>query len=192
MRAELELPAQKRYVVTMPFTAIEEQHYQSQFKALARGFGLDTDGTPLQQDWDPDNPYTMDLMKRALAQLRQTVLHPELGPGRLRALTQRNRPLRTIEEVLDAMIEQSESAIRTDQRTYITTKLKRGQLLENSPRVKEALAIWEEAYREIRTIVKECREHLQTELENARQAGIEDTLIELENEDADEPHYLEE
>ncbi|RYP52843.1 hypothetical protein DL768_002092 [Monosporascus sp. mg162] len=169
---------------------IEEQHYQTQFRTLARGFGLDASGIPLQQDWDPEDPYIVDLMKRALAQLRQTVLHPELGPGRLRALGQKNKPLRTIEEVLDAMIEQSESAIRTDQRTYLTTKLKRGQLLENSPRVREALAIWAEARKEIEALVKECRDQLRIEVENARQAGIEETMEEINShhsENSDDP-----
>ncbi|RYP77073.1 hypothetical protein DL771_001363 [Monosporascus sp. 5C6A] len=190
VRAELELPPQKRYVVTMPFTAIEEQHYQTQFKTLARGFGLDASGLPLRQDWDPEDPHVVDLMKRALAQLRQTVLHPELGPGRLRTLGQKNKPLRTIEEVLDAMIEQSESAIRTDQRTYLIAKLKRGQVLENSPRVREALAIWAEARKEIEALVKECREQLRIEVESARQAGIEDTLEEINShhsETSDDP-----
>lgn len=176
----------------MPFTAIEEQHYRSQFTALVRGFGLDANGTPLQPDWNSEDPYTLDLMKRALAQLRQTVLHPELGPGRLRTLHGKNKPLRTIEEVLDAMIEQSESAIRTDQRAYLNTKLKRGQLLENSPRVKEALAIWEEAQQEIEGIVRECREQLDAELEHARQAGIEETLDELASNYSEESHDPEE
>ncbi|RYO84363.1 hypothetical protein DL766_007650 [Monosporascus sp. MC13-8B] len=150
VRAELELPPQKRYVVTMPFTAIEEQHYQTQFKTLARGFGLDASGLPLQQDWNPEDPYIVDLMKRALAQLRQTVLHPELGPGRLR------------------------------------------QLLENSPRVREALAIWAEARKEVEALVKECREQLRIEVESARQAGIEETLEEVNShhsENSDDPDH---
>ena len=178
VRAELELPAQKRYVVTMPFTAIEEQHYQSQFKALARGFGLDADGAPLQPDWDPEDSNTLDLMRRALAQLRKTVLHPEMGPGR-RAMAQRNKPLRSIEEVLDTMIEQSESILRSEQRAYLAKKLERGQLFENSPRVKEALAIWQEAYEQIESLVKECREQLRVEVENARQAGINEDVDDL-------------
>jgi E3 ubiquitin-protein ligase SHPRH len=31
VRDELKLPAQRRYVITMPFTPIEEQHYQVSF-----------------------------------------------------------------------------------------------------------------------------------------------------------------
>lgn len=179
VRAELELPAQNRYVVTMPFTAIEEQHYRSQFEALTRNFGLDTNGAPLSPVWDPEDSHTLDLMKRALAQLRQTVLHPELGPGRLRPAVQKNKPLRSIEEVLDVMIEQSESMLRAEQRLYLTAKLKRGQMLENSPRVKEALEIWTDAHKEIEALVSECREQLQIEVENARQAGIDEIVDDM-------------
>ncbi|KAH7033297.1 SNF2 family N-terminal domain-containing protein [Microdochium trichocladiopsis] len=174
VRNELELPPQKRYVITMPFTAVEEQHYQSQFQSLARGFGLDEQGNPIEQDWDPEDPYVIDLMKRALAQLRQSVLHPEVGPGRLRTVGQRNKPLRTIEEVLDVMIDQAETTIKTEQRAYLASKLKRGQLLENSPRVKEALSIWQEVRQESETIVLECRRQLKEAKDAARKAGVDD------------------
>ncbi|KAK8047572.1 rad8 and Rdh54p [Apiospora saccharicola] len=174
VRDELVLPQQKRYVLTMPFTAVEEQHYRSEFQAWARNCGLDVDGAPIQEDWDPEDPATLALLRSALASLRQTTLHPELGPGRVRGAAQRDKPLRTIEEVLDAMIEQSELSIRTDQRQLLGSKLRRGQLLENSPRVKEALSIWEEVLGEIRVIVTECREQLEAELESARAAGFDD------------------
>ena len=191
VRAELELPAQNRYVVTMPFTAIEEQHYRSQFEALTRNFGLDTNGAPLSPVWDPEDSHTLDLMKRALAQLRQTVLHPELGPGRLRPAVQKNKPLRSIEEVLDVMIEQSESMVRTEHRAYLATKLKRGQLLENSPRVKEALEIWAGAHKEIEALVSECREQLRVEVENARQAGIDEIVDDMSIHSSGEDQELE-
>ncbi|KAK8017659.1 SNF2 family N-terminal domain-containing protein [Apiospora rasikravindrae] len=174
VRDELVLPHQKRYVLTMPFTAVEEQHYRSEFQAWARNCGLDIEGAPIKEDWDPEDPATLALLRSALASLRQTVLHPELGPGRIRGAAQRDKPLRTIEEVLDAMIEQSEQSIRTDQRQLMSSKLRRGQLLENSPRVKEALSIWEEVLGEIRVIVTECRDQLEAELESARAAGFDD------------------
>lgn len=191
VRDELELPPQKRYVITMPFTAIEEQHYQSQFKSLARGFGLDEHGNPIEEDWDPEDSYTVDLMKRALAQLRQSVLHPEVGPGRLRSVAQRHKPLRTIEEVLDVMIDQSETTIKTEQRAYLASKLKRGQLLENSPRVKEALSIWQEVRGESEAILSDSRDQLKQAKDAARKAGFDDGLSDAssdsgDNEDEDE------
>ncbi|KAI1636435.1 SNF2 family N-terminal domain-containing protein [Biscogniauxia mediterranea] len=175
VRDELTLPSQNRFVVTMPFTAIEESYYQEQFKTLARSFGLDASGNPLQENWDPDDPYIVDLMKRALSKLRQSVLHPHLGDERGLGL-RKDRPLRTIEEVLDIMIEQSESYIRAEQRAYLLSKLKKGQLLEGSPRIKEALAIWEEVRKEIQPVVAECREQLSVELEKAKQNKDAETV----------------
>ncbi|KAK8110589.1 uncharacterized protein PG998_007046 [Apiospora kogelbergensis] len=186
VRDELHLPHQKRYVLTMPFTAVEEQHYRSEFQAWARNCGLDTRGAPIKEGWDPEDPATLALLRSALASLRQTTLHPELGPGRVRGVAQRDKPLRTIEEVLDAMIEQSELSIRTDQRQLMNSKLRRGQLLENSPRVKEALSIWKEVLGEIRVIIAECREKVESELESAKAAGFDEAdEDESGSEDAD-------
>lgn len=166
VRHELVLPQQKRFVITMPFTAVEEQNYRTRFKHEVETLGLDTTGTPLNPaEWDSSTPSTIDQMRRALATLRQTVLHPQLGPERARVLGQVNRALKTIDEVLDAMIDQTDTIIKTHQRAYFTAKLKRGQLLENSPRVREALAIWEEALREIETVESECRDQLRIEIE---------------------------
>ncbi|KAH9910010.1 SNF2 family N-terminal domain-containing protein [Xylariomycetidae sp. FL2044] len=176
IRDELTLPAQKRFVISMPFTAVEEQYYQAKFKQLANLCGLDHYGNPLQEGWDPELPSTVDMMKSCLAQLRRIVLHPELDPNRLLSQNRKAKPLRTIEEVLNAMIGQVEKQIRNDQRTCMVNKLRRGQFLENSPRVKEALAIWTEVLQQIEPIIVNCREQLRIDLENAKQAGIEEEL----------------
>ncbi|KAI4599911.1 hypothetical protein KJ359_001647 [Pestalotiopsis sp. 9143b] len=165
VRSELVLPPQRRYVITMPFTAVEEQNYRSRFKQEVESLGLDVNGVPLNPaDWDASTPSTIDRMRRALASLRQTVLHPQLGPEKARALGGTvNKALRTIEEVLDAMIEQTDTVIKQHQRSYLIAKLKRGQLLENSPRVREALAIWKQALLEIEALEAECRAQLLAE-----------------------------
>lgn len=62
------------------------------------------------------------------------------------------------------MIEQTDSSIRAEQRSLLTLKLRRGQLFENSPRVKEALEIWDDVAREASTIVEDCREALRKEI----------------------------
>ncbi|KAH7336538.1 SNF2 family N-terminal domain-containing protein [Rhexocercosporidium sp. MPI-PUGE-AT-0058] len=162
VRDELKLPAQRRYVITMPFTPIEEQHYQELFNQMCGECGLDGQGAPLQDDWNPDD--VTDVMRRWLVRLRQTALHPEVGGRNRRALGQKDGPLRTVDQVLSTMMENTDLSIRTDQRTLLVTKLKRGQLFENSPRVKEALAIWVEVADEAKAIVGECRIQLQQEL----------------------------
>jgi E3 ubiquitin-protein ligase SHPRH len=162
VREELNLPAQKRYVVTIPFTPVEEQYYHQLFGEMCAEVGLDSSGAPILDTWDLDS--AADSMRRWLVRLRQTALHPEIGDQNKKALRQRDGPLRTIDQVLDAMMEQADVAIRTDQRNLLVSKLKRGQLLENSPRVKEALAIWDNAVHEASLMVEGCREQLKEEI----------------------------
>ncbi|KAH8167699.1 hypothetical protein CIB48_g516 [Xylaria polymorpha] len=182
VRNELRLPSQKRYLVTMPFTAIEEHHYQSQFRALIAKAGLSEQGAPLNADWNPDDPFVIEFMKKALASLRQTILHPELGSNeRARVVV-----YKTLAEHLETMIEHSEACIKSHQRSYLMAKLSRGQLLENSPRVQEALKIWEEVLEEVEPNVREAREDLQKALENARQEQSKGTSNPSDQEPADE------
>lgn len=169
VRDELTLPPQKRYVITMPFTTIEEEHYQTLFEELVKTFGLNKHGAPLEADWDPKDPQVVDLMKRALSQLRQSILHPSLGPrGLLRRLDQR-KPLRTADEILDGMIENEASAIRTEQRKCLDAKIRRGQLFETKSEQDKAIALWQEVIDEVKVIEEKCRRELQDELDKANQ-----------------------
>lgn len=162
VRDELKLPAQRRYVITMPFTPIEEQHYQELFIEMCEDIGLNSQGGPLTEDWEQNA--VAESMRKWLVRLRQTALHPQVGGQNRKALGQKDRPLRTVGEVLEVMIEQADLAVRTEQRNLLFMKLKRGQLFENSPRVKEALEIWTEAAAESLTMVEECRVELREEI----------------------------
>ncbi|KAI1169819.1 SNF2 family N-terminal domain-containing protein [Nemania sp. FL0916] len=160
VRNELKLPCQKRYVVTMPFTAIEEHNYQTQFKTLLAEVGLSIQGTPLHDKWDPSDPRVVPGMKRALAKLRQTLLHPELG-----SVPAMEVVYRTLTEHLEAMIAHSVTCIKTHQRAYLVVKLRRGQLLDGTLRVKEAINIWAEVVEELEPSVVEARDELRRALE---------------------------
>lgn len=169
VRSELRLPAQRRYVITMPFTPIEEQHYQELFNQMCEESGVDVEGSPLSDTWDQES--VSDIMRKWLVRLRQTALHPEIGGKNRRALGNKEGPLRTVNQVLETMIENTEQSIRADQRTMLVSRLRRGQLFENSPRVKEALAIWNTVAEEASAIVKECREVLNRELMSISEAS---------------------
>lgn len=150
----------------MPFTPVEEQHYQSLFQQMCDECGVDLQGGPLTGDLDPTRARTMERMRAWLIRLRQSALHPEIGVKNRRALGRKDGPLRTVEEVLETMLEQTELSIRGDQRTLYLTRLKRGQTLENSPRVKEALEIWKSVLVESNAAVLVCREQLQREIDS--------------------------
>ncbi|RDA90582.1 hypothetical protein CP533_2604 [Ophiocordyceps camponoti-saundersi (nom. inval.)] len=158
---EIMLPPQDRYVIRVPFTAVEEQHYQSLFKEMAEACDVDLDGQPLVEEWDAAQ--YVDVMRIWLNRLRQAALHPEIGAynrqvlGFGKAGSRRGNPIRSVEEVLEAMLEQSEAAIRNDERSYLSSRLNRGQLYENGPRVEEALALWEDVRKETETLVSDAR-----------------------------------
>jgi E3 ubiquitin-protein ligase SHPRH len=161
VRDELVLPFQKRFVISMPFTAVEEQHYQSLYREMTEACELSLEGAPIVDDWKPED-HEED-MRTWLVRLRQTALHPEIaGYNRRNLGNNKNRPMRTVDEVLDAMLEQSESTIRSDERAYLSSKLTRGQLYENSPRVREALEIWLSVRDEARKLVSKARDELKS------------------------------
>lgn len=172
VRDELTLPPQKRYVITMPFTAVEEQHYQTQFKGLVNRASFSENGAPMREGWDSEHPHAINSMRRALAQLRQSILHPSLGSDPfLRSGNPKGKALRTVDEVLDAMIEQSESSIKTDQRSNLLSKLERGQILANTSRLDQAITTWQEVLDEVMVAEEECRTQLQVEIEKAKQVS---------------------
>lgn len=178
VRDEILLPPQKRYVISMPFSAVEEQHYQSLFKEMADDCDLSLVGAPKIDDWEPEEYESQ--MRTWLTRLRQTALHPEVGIYSRRLLGyNKERPMRTIEEVLNAMLEQSEIAIRNEERAYLSNKLTRGQLFENSPRVMEALEIWEEVRDETATLVKDARAKLASGLDELKRSVSEQPIADV-------------
>lgn len=183
VRNEISIPAQRRYIITMPFTAVEEQHYQTLFQELAGSCGLDIYGNPVERDWNPDDPATQSAMRTALDRLRQTALHPEVGNRNRRALGQKVAPMRTVSEVLDAMLEQSDGARRADQRNLLALKITKGQILAGLERVNDALAIWEEVREKSTVIAEECRTQLEKEIQEARSKTREANNGEQSDED---------
>ncbi|KAI0167093.1 SNF2 family N-terminal domain-containing protein [Hypoxylon sp. FL1284] len=170
VRDELTLPPQKRYVITMPFTAVEEQHYKMYFKEMVASAGLEEDGTTAPDGQGLDSPITIHHMDLGLHHLRQVILHPSLRSGRPSRYADRNGgALRTVDEVLDAMIEKSESLMKTEQRNYLLSKLERGQLLANQSALHEAIALWQEVLDEVVATEEQCRNQLQAEIEKAKQ-----------------------
>ncbi|RMZ88239.1 hypothetical protein DV736_g4526, partial [Chaetothyriales sp. CBS 134916] len=163
VREDLRLPPQSRHTITLPFTPVEEQHYEHLFVEMCDDLGLDRAGAPLAEDWDPEDPATVERMRRWLTRLRQTCLHPEVGARNRRALGRTTGPLRTVQQVLDVMIEHNEGLIRTEQRNLLITRVRRGQLLENAKDIQAALDLWKAAYHDSCQIVDECRELLKQE-----------------------------
>lgn len=159
------MPPQKRVVITVPFTPVEEQHYSSLFQQMAEECGLGLDGGPLRNDWDPENQQTIEQMRTWLVRLRQTCLHPEVGSRNRRALGNYKGPLRTVAEVLEVMIDANLTNTRTEERNLLQSRIRRGQILEHAEQSEEALRIWLSTLDMAQEIVHDCRQQLQVELD---------------------------
>ncbi|KAJ0388145.1 hypothetical protein COL922a_000776 [Colletotrichum nupharicola] len=182
VRHEIAVPPQKRFVITLPFTAVEEQYYGEMFRNMTRNCGLDMAGNPSSNDWKLEQYETE--MRAWLNRLRQATLHPEIvqrrGNGR------KVGPMRTVDEVLDAMLEQGDNDIRTEQRAYFQARLLRGQMLENGPRVKEALEIWEKVKKDASALVSECREEAEDALKELKSSGSnQDSIVDFPSDEDD-------
>ncbi|KAL1304619.1 hypothetical protein AAFC00_003586 [Neodothiora populina] len=164
IRDELRLPPQRRIVLTLPFTAIEEQNYKTLFDDMCSDIGFMSDGSPLDGQWDPDSPGTVEAMRGWLVRLRQTCLHPQVGGRNRRALGRGTAPLRTVAEVLEVMIDQNETAVRTEARQAILSLLLKGHIIANAEddedRSRKALEVYEIAFKQAEEIVLESRSAL--------------------------------
>lgn len=192
VRDELRLPPQKRVVITTPFTAIEEQHYGQLFEEMCEQCGFDASGAPLRPDWDPEDQSTIERMRSWLTRLRQTCLHPEVSGSNRRALGAGNGPLRTVNEVLEVMIENNDTSIRAEERTLLLSQLRRGQLLENAKRRKEALVLWKGALEHATQLVQDSRAQLRLQKELSKHESTEATgdTSDDENEEVDKNSRL--
>lgn len=159
--SELHLPPQNRVMISVPFSQIEQQNYNQLFQQMCTALKVDELGAPTIEDWDPEDYY--DPMRAWLTRLRQTCLHPEAGLKNRKALGGKNGPLRTVKEVLELMIEQFVTKLRTDERSLYQSMVKRGQLHEMDKEPDLALKVWKQVLPLVEATIKDCRAALKKE-----------------------------
>ncbi|KAH9860799.1 hypothetical protein J1614_012132, partial [Plenodomus biglobosus] len=164
IRDELSLPPQKRVVITVPFTAIEDQHYTELMRQMCDACWLTSEGLPLEEGRDASDPEIIERMREWLVRLRQTCLHANVGRKNRKALGARNGALRTVHEVLEVMIEQNDTAWKSEAREMISNKIKSGHVMAYAGniehRARSALALYEEALENTQGYVNSCRAEL--------------------------------
>ncbi|TKA27788.1 hypothetical protein B0A50_04889 [Salinomyces thailandicus] len=164
IREELRLPSQKRVVLTLPFSAVEQQHYSTLFNEMCHEVGVNTDGSPRSLDWDPEGEGTVEAMRIWLARLRQVCLHLQVGKRNRKALGRGQGPLRTVAEVLEVMIEQNELNVRIEERAVLNAQLQHAHVLgnngEDAHRSEKALEIYQNAMKRSAELVQEARQRL--------------------------------
>ncbi|KAF2684728.1 hypothetical protein K458DRAFT_337770 [Lentithecium fluviatile CBS 122367] len=172
IRDELRLPPQKRIVITVPFTAIEDQNYSEMMRQMCQACFLSQEGIPLRDDKGPDHPEVIERMREWLVRLRQTCLHAHVGRRNRKALGGKNVPLRTVDEVLEVMIEQNDTSLKAEARELILAHMMRGHIQANAKNIERRSVIALSRYREALEItqlyVNMCREELALAKEKLR------------------------
>jgi E3 ubiquitin-protein ligase SHPRH len=177
IREELRLPPQKRVVLTMPFTTIEELNYSNMIRQMCDACWLSPEGRPLDEGRDASHPEVVERMREWLVRLRQTCLHAHVGRKNRRALGAKSGALRTVHEVLEVMIEQNDTNWKSEAREMILHQIKLGHIKAYAgnvdDRAQTALPYYEEALKEAQTYVRACRDELTAETERlGRVSGI--------------------
>lgn len=167
VRDDLRLPPQKRAVITIPFTAIEEQNYADLFRQMCDECWLTSEGEPLDANSDPTSSETIEGMREWLVRLRQTCLHAHVGRKNKRALRARNGPLRTVHEVLEIMIDQNSTKWKSEAREMILNRVKMGHVMAYAGNVENraetALPFYTKALEEVKDYVLMSRQELELE-----------------------------
>lgn len=167
IREELQLPSQKRIVITVPFTAIEEQNYSEMIRQMCDACWLSPEGESLRADRDLQHPEVLERMREWLMRLRQTCLHAHVGRRNRKALGAKHSPLRTVDEVLEIMVDQNDSALKAEARDVILLEMKRGHIRahagDDQTRSENARAYYTRALDQTVAYVKVCRNEVAQE-----------------------------
>lgn len=190
IRDELRLPPQKRVVITVPFTTIEEQNYSDMLRQMANACWLTSEGHSLEEDRNASHPEVIERMREWLVRLRQTCLHAHVGRKNRKALGAKNGALRTVHEVLEVMIEQNDSHLKSDAREMILSQITRGHIQAYAGNVDDraqlALSYYEEALKEAQSYVKMCRDELVAEQLKLGKTVANDAIPNSDSEGDDE------
>ncbi|KAF2710519.1 ATP-dependent DNA helicase [Pleomassaria siparia CBS 279.74] len=179
IRDELRLPPQKRVVITVPFTAIEEQNYSEMIRQMCDDCGLSSEGYPINLARGVDHPDTIERMREWLVRLRQTCLHAHVGTRNRKAMGAKNGPLRTVHEVLEVMIDQNDTLLKSEARENILAQIKSGHIKANAKDVENrsetALPFYQQALKEAQKYVEIFREELLIEKKKLGTAPLDAT-----------------
>jgi E3 ubiquitin-protein ligase SHPRH len=167
IRHELHIPSQRRAVITVSFTAIEEQNYNDLFRQMNDACWLTEKGQPKPGFPGWDDSTIIERMREWLVRLRQTCLHAHVGGKNKRALGGKNAPLRTINEVLEVMIEQNDTNWKAEAREMILDLIKQGHVKAFAGDVKNraetALPYYQKALQHAQTYLDMYREEFRLE-----------------------------
>lgn len=131
---QIRLPKQSRILLRAPFTSIERDNYDFLLDQFLAQVGLDANGDPTVEDYDPERSY--GTMQRWLRELRRICCHAQLGK-QISSNKHANGNddheklvIGTIGDVLSDLIKRSSTDLSSNQRAYYSLELRKGKIFE--------------------------------------------------------------
>lgn len=183
VKDDISIPPQTRYVLSLPFNPVEENNYQHLYASFLDECGVNEDGTLR----NPAEPVENGKLASWFLRLRQACGHARIGQSNRRALG--GGPLRTVDDILNAMTEQTRATLLVDMRRFYVLGIEKGQIREAVKDPVGALSFWKEAVKGVEPILESIRQELQDfkEAKAKRQAELEEELRRQEEEAAAKP-----
>ncbi|ODV61017.1 uncharacterized protein ASCRUDRAFT_145479 [Ascoidea rubescens DSM 1968] len=184
VKDDIRLPSQKRILLTVPFTPIEQSNYEELYNKFLCSVYLNAKGEPTINDWEP-NSAVQFTMAKWLVRLRQTCCHANIARNRLK-----NTAIGTMNEVLIRFIGQVKSDLNQLEKTNCSIIFQRSEIMVHLGRPFEFKKILKNYYPtiigKIKSIEKEILEisgHDESESKN-----IMDELLFKDLSDEDVKH----
>jgi E3 ubiquitin-protein ligase SHPRH len=154
VKDDIAIPSQTRYLLSLPFNAVEQNNYQHLFASFLDACGLNDDGSLR----NPMESIENGKLSSWFLRLRQACGHARIGQSNRRALG--GGPLRTVGDVLNAMLEQTHATLLIDLRRFYLLGIEKGQIREAQRDPVGALELWEEASKGVEPILESVRREL--------------------------------
>lgn len=157
---ELTLPPQKRIMVSLPFTQVEQSNYEFAFESMLEDCHLTPDGGPADDTFEDGSTY-YSKMREWLKRLRQVCLHPQVGQRNRRALGNDKQAgqLQTVDELLSAMVHQQFTLLKNEEKKLFDVMVEEGKMLEyyRDKKRDDCLAIFSRLLREVQQSIADVQ-----------------------------------
>jgi E3 ubiquitin-protein ligase SHPRH len=136
---DIQLPPQRRVLLTIPFTPIEQDNYNQLYEECLSSICLDEDGNPSSADWAPSASVMM-YMSSWLQKLRQICNNPQIGQLSITSKKYKRsylhlaisviQKLNTLDSLLDDMLTKASGEIADVERLIIQIYMEVGDFFE--------------------------------------------------------------
>lgn len=156
--SQIQLPAQNRIMLKAPFSSIERDNYDFLFNQFLTQVGLDENGDPTIEEYDPSRSYTY--MRQWLIKLRQMCSHAQLGrPVYIKKHNDSDDSeslvVGTLGEVLEDLIKTTFDEFATSDRAYYALQLKKGRIFEFLRCPEDSMKLFEEVIPQLESKIQE-------------------------------------